>query len=92
MIITQLQPFIKYLEVTIKQLILEIDETTEARIYTAAKTAGLSAQQWLKRIIDEKTVASWPDSVKALAGTWQDVPCSDELRKGEGQDVTRENF
>ena len=75
-----------------KQLILEIDETTEARIFTAAKTAGLSAQQWLKRIIDEKTVASWPDSVKALAGTWQDVPCSDELRKGEGQDVTRENF
>ncbi len=75
-----------------KQLILEIDETTEARIYTAAKTAGLSAQQWLKRIIDEKTVASWPDSVKALAGTWQDVPFSDELRKGEGQDVARENF
>ena len=75
-----------------KQLILEIDETTEARIFTAAKTAGLSAQQWLQRIIDEKTVASWPDSVKALAGTWQDVPFSDELRKSEGQDITRENF
>ena len=75
-----------------KQLILEIDETTEARIFTAAKTAGLSAQQWLKRIIDEKTVASWPDSVKDLAGTWQDVPFSDELRKGEDQDITRENF
>ncbi len=75
-----------------KQLILEIDETTEARIFTAAKTSGLSAQQWLKRIIDEKTVASWPDSVKALAGTWQDMPFSDELRKGEDQDITRENF
>lgn len=75
-----------------KKLILEIDETTEARIFTAAKTAGLSAQQWLKRIIDEKTVASWPDSVKDLAGTWQDVPFSDELRKGEDQDITRENF
>jgi hypothetical protein len=75
-----------------KKLILEIDETTEARIFTAAKTAGLSAQQWLKRIIDEKTVASWPDSVKALAGTWQDMPFSDELLKGEGQDITRENF
>ena len=75
-----------------KKLILDIDETTEARIFTAAKTAGLSAQQWLKRIIDEKTVASWPDSVKDLAGTWQDVPFSDELRKGEDQDITRENF
>ena len=48
-----------------KQLILEIDDTTEARIITAAKTAGLTAQQWLKNIIDEKTVTTWPDSVKA---------------------------
>jgi len=75
-----------------KQLIVEIDETTEARIITAAKTAGLSAQQWLKRIIDEKTVNSWPDSVKALAGSWQDVPFAEELRSGEGQDVSREDF
>lgn len=69
-----------------KQLIVEIDESTEARINTAAKTAGLSAQRWLKRIIDEKTVTSWPDSVKALAGTWQDAPFAEELRKGEGSD------
>jgi len=30
-----------------KQLILEIDETTETKIITAAKVARLSAQQWL---------------------------------------------
>ncbi|CAA9890830.1 conserved hypothetical protein [Candidatus Methylobacter favarea] len=71
-----------------KQLIVEIDETTEARIIIAAKTAGLSAQQWLKRIIDEKTVSSWPDSVKALAGSWQDVPFAEELRSGEGREKT----
>jgi hypothetical protein len=75
-----------------KQLIVEIDETTEVRIITAAKIAGLSAQQWLKRIIDEKTVSSWPDSVKALAGSWQDVPFAEELRSGEGHDVSREDF
>ena len=74
------------------QLILEIDDTTEARIITAAKTAGLTAQQWLKNIIDEKTVTTWPDSVKALAGTWQDVPFSEELRNDEGHDATRESF
>ncbi|MCX7102508.1 MAG: hypothetical protein NTX38_13745 [Methylobacter sp.] len=66
-----------------KQLIVEIDETTEARIITAAKIAGLSTQQWLKRIIDEKTVSTWPDSIKALAGSWQDVPFAEELRSGE---------
>ncbi|MEI6147235.1 MAG: hypothetical protein WCP66_12510 [Methylococcales bacterium] len=75
-----------------KQLILEIDDTTEAKIITAAKVAGLSAQQWVKRIIEEKTVAAWPDSVKSLAGSWQDMPLSEELRKYEGQDVPRESF
>lgn len=75
-----------------KQLIVEIDEATEAKINTAAKTAGLTAQQWLKRIIDEKTVTAWPDSIKALAGAWQDVPFAEELRMDEGQDVLRENF
>ena len=75
-----------------KQLIVEIDETIEARINTAAKIAGLSAQQWLKRNIDEKTITAWPDSVKALAGTWQDMPFAEELRTGEGQDILREKF
>ena len=50
-----------------KHFILEIDDATEARMNTAAKTAGLSSQQWLKRIIDEQTITSWSDSVKALA-------------------------
>ena len=75
-----------------KQLLLEIDETTEAKINAAAKTAGLSTQQWLRRIIDEKTSTSWPNSIKALAGTWQDVPFASELRAAEGQDVAREDF
>ncbi len=74
-----------------KQLILEIDETTETKIITAAKVAGLSTQPWLRRIIDEKTVAVWPDSVKSLAGNWQDVSFSEDLRK-EGKDVPRESF
>jgi hypothetical protein len=40
----------------------------------------------------KKTVISWPDSVKALAGAWQDVPFTEELRTSEGQDVLREDF
>ncbi|MCQ8105753.1 hypothetical protein NP590_16710 [Methylomonas sp. SURF-2] len=75
-----------------KQLLLEIDETTEAKINAAAKTAGLSTQQWLRRIIDEKTATGWPKSIKALAGTWQDAPFAEELRAAEGQDIAREDF
>lgn len=75
-----------------KQLLLEIDETTEAKINAAAKTAGLSTQQWLHKIIDEKTVTTWPNSIKALAGTWQDAPFAEELRATEGRDILREDF
>lgn len=75
-----------------KQLLLEIDETTEAKINAAAKTAGLSAQQWLRRIIEEKTATSWPNSIKGLAGSWQDAPFAEELRAAEGRDIAREDF
>jgi hypothetical protein len=51
-----------------KQLLLEIDEITEAKINAAAKTAGLSTQQWVQKIIEEKTATTWPNSIKALAG------------------------
>lgn len=75
-----------------KQLLLEIDESTEAKINAVAKTAGLSTQQWLRQIIEEKTATNWPNSIKALAGTWQDAPFSETLRAAEGQDIAREDF
>lgn len=75
-----------------KQLLLEIDDITEAKINAAAKTAGLSTQEWLQQIIDEKTVTTWPNSIKALAGSWQDAPFAEELRAVEGQDIVREDF
>lgn len=75
-----------------KQLLLEIDDTTEAKINAAAKTAGLSTQQWLRQMIEEKTAASWPNAIKALAGAWQDAPFAEALRAAEGHDVAREDF
>jgi hypothetical protein len=66
---------------TLKQMLLEIDEITEAKINAAAKTAGLSTQQWLRQIIEEKTATGWPDSIKALAGTWQDTPFAEECNE-----------
>lgn len=75
-----------------KQLVLEIDEATEARINAVAKKAGLSSEQWLKQIINEKTLTTWPESIKALAGAWQDFPFVEELRVNEGQDISRESF
>jgi hypothetical protein len=75
-----------------KQLLLDIDDITEAKINICAKTAGLSIQQWLQHIIDEKTVTTWPNSIQALAGTWQDASLVEALRAAEGQDILREDF
>jgi hypothetical protein len=75
-----------------KQLLLEIDEITEAKIHAAAKSAGLSTQQWLQQIIDEKIASIWPNSINALPGTWQDIPFAEELRATEGQNILREEF
>lgn len=44
-----------------KQLLLEIDETTEAKINAAAKTAGLSTHQWLRKIIDLAPISQTVD-------------------------------
>lgn len=75
-----------------KQLLLEIDDITEAKINAAAKTAGLSTQQWLQQVIAEKTATTWPNSIKALAGTWQDAPFAEALRAAEGKDIARQNL
>jgi hypothetical protein len=75
-----------------KQLLLEIDEITEAKINAAAKTAGLSTQQWLQKIIEEKTSTTWPNSIKALSGIWQDAAFAEALRAAEGLEISREDF
>ena len=43
-------------------------------------------------VLNKDISASWSNSVKALAGAWQDAPFAEELRSAEGQDVPRENF
>ncbi len=42
--------------------------------------------------LDKDVSLSWSDSVKALAGAWQDAPFAEELRSEEGQDIPRESF
>ena len=64
-----------------KQLYLAIDDMTEAKINAAAIAAGLSTQQWLHQLIEEKTATNWPDSIKALVGAWQDPPIADEFNE-----------
>jgi hypothetical protein len=64
-----------------KQLILEIDDITEAKMSAAAKAAGVSTQQWLYQLIEEKTAANWPDSIKALVGAWRSMPFPEKINE-----------
>lgn len=72
-------------------LTLELDDQTAAHVDAAAKNAGLSTDQWIKRLIAQST-ADWPASVKALAGAWRDEPWPEEECAALGQDVPREPF
>ena len=75
------------------QLTLYLDEETAARMKAAAEAEGLSQSKWVCRLIERKTAARWPDSVKRLAGAWSDFPDPDSLRAlSDAQDIERETF
>jgi hypothetical protein len=72
------------------QLTLDLDADTAARLKDAAASAGMSQSQWVARLIRERTRQEWPESVKALAGAWPDMPMAEEIRAAVSGDSERE--
>jgi hypothetical protein len=72
------------------QLTLYLDTETAARLKNAATSAGMSQSQWVARLIQERTSQEWPESVKALAGAWPEMPTAEEIRAALGTDSERE--
>ena len=72
------------------QITIYLDSETEKRLSSAIKTGGVSKSRWIADLIKEKVATSWPEKVVALAGAWSDLPTSDEIRQGLGEDVKRE--
>jgi hypothetical protein len=72
------------------QLTLDLDADTAARLKDAAASAGMSQSQWVARLIRERTRQEWPESVKALAGAWPDMPTAEEIRAAVSGDSERE--
>ncbi|NLV24438.1 MAG: CopG family transcriptional regulator [Deltaproteobacteria bacterium] len=71
------------------QVTIYLDPETEKKMHEAAKRSGLSQSKWIATLIREKTAATWPSSIAALAGSWQDqgLPAdklSDGSPGGEG--------
>lgn len=74
------------------QVTLYLDAETEKRLKAAAKAAGTSQSQWVGALIRERTAATWPPAVAALAGAWADEPEFQIDRDGAAPDLPRESL
>lgn len=72
------------------QVTIYLDDETEQKMVANARAMNLSKSKWIANVIREKLVDEWPDTVRALPGSWQDFPFIDELRVGAPADTQRE--
>lgn len=72
------------------QVTIYLDDEHERRLRRAAKSAGVPVSRWVARLVEESTRNEWPESIRALSGTWEDFPNAEELREAEASDSPRE--
>ena len=71
------------------QVTLYLDDETADRLKKAAKQAGLSRSRFLARLVREATITGWPQDVKDLVGTWQEIEPAKGPRRRMGRDAGR---
>lgn len=74
------------------QVTIYLDAETEKKMKTFVQEAKISKSKWISSLIQQKTSSEWPESIKKLAGAWQDFPEVEQLRKDQGADVPRERL
>lgn len=72
------------------QITIYLDTETEKRMLMVVKKSGLSKSKWIAKLVREKTISMWPESVVRIAGAWGDFPEAETLRKDIGRDAERE--
>lgn len=72
------------------QVTIYLDSETEQKMIANAKVMKLSKSKWVANVIREKPVDQWPDTVRALPGSWHDFPSLEELRAHPGTDSGRD--
>jgi hypothetical protein len=81
-----------YVEASMGQVTLYMDEDTLGRMRAAAEAAGMSMSAWLAQLVRERTRTEWPRDVAALAGAWRSMPIAEELRGDQPPDIARETL
>ena len=74
------------------QVTIYLEDEIENRMTKAAKSAHLSKSKWIAKLIHERVVNEWPQSVVDFAGSWDDFPSIEDVRKNSGIDAKREEF
>ncbi len=74
------------------QVTIYLEDEVENRMKAAAKSAHLSKSKWIAKLIHEKVANEWPRSVVDFAGSWEDFPSIEDIRKNSGIDTEREKF
>ena len=74
------------------QVTIYLEDEIESRMTKAEESAHLSKSKWIARLIHEKVANEWPQSVKDIAGSWDDFPSIEDIRERPSMDVKREIF
>ena len=74
------------------QVTIYLEDDVVNKMKIAAKESSISQSKWVSNLIRNRVSSQWPDSVKALAGSWVDMPDAETIREGFGQDASRESF
>lgn len=69
------------------QITIYLDERNEKRLKEAARSAGVPVSRWIAQLVEDKTRTDWPESVRNLAGAWQDFPDLETIRENAGDDA-----
>ena len=74
------------------QVTIYLEQDIESKMSSAAKALNISKSKFIANLIKEKVANEWSNSVKDMAGSWQDFPSLDEIRKTSNLDSPREQF
>ncbi len=68
------------------QITIYLDDDSERRVRMAARSAGVPVSRWVAEAIETYAMTTWPQSVRELPGSWDDV----ERPSQTGKDIERE--
>jgi len=74
------------------QLTIYLPDNVESKARKAAKAKGQSVSRWIADQLIHTLADTWPKGVLDAAGAFHDFPSLEEIRKGYGQDATRESL